>query len=69
MNRMYTTPKTELLSMYFEYILNMALRVWRGKGLSVEMISSKIESLQSRLERASKKEFVKIMREYEKGGE
>ena len=59
---MYNLYKNELLSQYKSIIINTAIRVWKKKGF--KDIPKRIESLEERLSRAKKKEFIAIYHSY-----
>ena len=66
MSNLYSTCISELKSNYTLIIINTAIRVWKSLNFSNEVLSNKIDELQNRLERANKKEFIAIMKVYDK---
>ncbi len=61
---MYTKTKTDLLKQYKPVLINNAMRVWKSRGLSIDVIADKINELEARLQRATSKEFIAIFTYY-----
>lgn len=60
----YTMCISELKSNFIPQIINQAIRVWKGLSFSNEAMSAKIDELQGKLERATKNEFIAVLKYY-----
>ena len=63
---MYNKYITDLKSNHRYQLINMAITCWKHLKLEDDEISNKIDELEVRLDRASKKEFIAIFNEYVK---
>ena len=63
---MYNKCMTDLKANHRYQLINMAITCWKHLRLEDDEISGKIDSLEHRLDRATKKEFVAIFNEYVK---
>ena len=66
MKELYKLPITELKRKHTDFIIGRATRNWKRKEIPNEEIADKVDTLTTKLDGASKPEFLAILINYQK---